>query len=70
MPSLDIQNMESGVNGGGFNGAESFEIPYGINEATGEQEELTAICSVTLTVDDWGSVSIDGEKQIRETGTI
>ena len=38
-----------------------FKIPYGIDKKTGEQVPLTAICTVTLTVDDWGEVSIDGQ---------
>lgn len=61
LPELDIPHQEDGVNGGGFSGSETFEIPYGKNKKTGKKVELSAICTVTLTVDDWGSVLIDGE---------
>lgn len=63
LSNISINNREDGVNGGGFSGSESFDIPYGTDES-GKQVALTAICSVTLTVDDWGSASVDGTKVV------
>ncbi len=59
LPSFKVGEVASGVNGGGFSGTRSFEIPYGEDE-NGNKVELTAICSVSLSVDDWGSVQVGG----------
>ena len=64
LPDLNILNRKEGVNGGGFSDEVPFEIPFGRNKKTGEQVVLTVNCTVTLTVDDWGSVSIDGKKVV------
>lgn len=60
LPDLYIPNKEVGINGGGFIGSREFNIPFGRNKKTGKEVVLAAICTVTLTADDWGSVSIDG----------
>ena len=59
LPAIIITNSESGVNGGGFGGSAAFVIPYGTNEETGERVPLTGICTVTLTVDDWGKAFVN-----------
>ena len=52
LPSFKVEEVASGVNGGGFSGTRSYE--------NGNKVELTAICSVSLSVDDWGSVQVGG----------
>lgn len=69
LPNISISNSEDGVNGGGFSGSESFDIPYGTDKS-GKPVALTAICSVTLTVDDWGSAYIDGVRVVNLTSEV
>ena len=70
LPSYQSDNEHVTGNGGGFSDAYEFEVPYGKEKDTGKQVVLTAICTVTMTVDDWGSAYIDGTKVVDMTEAI
>lgn len=52
-----------------FTFSHSFEVPFKENEAA-EQEPIQALCSISLTVDDWGTASVDGKKVVDLTSGV
>lgn len=67
LPTLYVDISEDHVNGGSVSSTSTLDIPQGKLVSTGQIVDIIAIYNISMTVDDWGSLSIDGERVIDMT---